>query len=65
MKRFVFDFDLDIWMQDVEIEADDYDKALEELLNMSVKELVENGYIKDYNIKELDCQEYDSFMEEE
>jgi len=64
MKRFVFDFSLDIWMQNVEIEAKDYEKAKEKLLNMSVDEILEEGYLKDFAIKEVDCEEYEDLLEE-
>ena len=59
MKVFTFDFDLDAWIQDIEIEAEDYDEAKEKLLQMSVEELIENGYIKDYDISNLDYEKID------
>lgn len=57
MKTFVFDFDLDAWIQDLEIEAENIDEAKEKLLNMSVEDLIENGYVKDFDIRQIDCNE--------
>ncbi len=57
MSKFVFDFTLDIWMQCVEIEAKNYEEAKEKLLNMSVDEILEEGYLKDYDLKQIDCEE--------
>lgn len=49
-----FDFSLDAWIQNVEIEADDIEEAKEKLNKMSLEDLVEEGYVKDFNIKDLD-----------
>ena len=49
-----FDFSLFAWIQNVEIEADDIEEAKEKLNKMSLEELVEEGYVKDFNIKDLD-----------
>lgn len=65
MKRFVFDFSLDIWMQDVIIEAESYEEAKEKLLNVTPLEIVACGYCKDFNIKDLDCEEYEDLLSEE
>lgn len=65
MKRFVFDFDLDIWMQNIVIEADNYEEAKKQLLEITAEELVEKGYVKDFNIKEIDCEEYEDDLSEE
>lgn len=54
MKVFTFDFDLDAWIQDIEIEAEDLEEAKEQLFNMSLSELIENGYVKDFDIRNLD-----------
>ena len=57
MKKFRFDFSLDIWMQDIDIEAETYDEALHQLTMMAAEEIVKQGYVKDYSIKDLDCEE--------
>lgn len=55
MKKFAFDFDLDLWLQNVVIEAENEDEAKRILLNMSVNDLLDQGYVKDYDIKQVDC----------
>lgn len=40
-----FDFNLQAWIQDVEIEADSIEEAEEKLYKMTVQELIEAGYI--------------------
>lgn len=57
MKTYVFDFMLSAWVQQVEIEANSYEEA-EQLLNeMSVSEIAREGYIKESNITNIDCEE--------
>lgn len=55
MKKFAFDFDLDLWVQDVVIEAENEEKARRILLQMNVNTLLDQGYVKDYDIKQVDC----------
>lgn len=57
MPKYICDFDLDCWVQDIEIEANSKEEAKEKLLSMSVEELVEKGYIKDFSISDLDIEE--------
>ena len=40
-----FDFNLQAWIQDVEIEADSIEEAEEKLYRMTVEELIEAGYV--------------------
>ena len=40
-----FDFNLQAWIQDVEIEADSIEEAENKLYGMTVQELIEAGYI--------------------
>lgn len=56
MKTFKFDFNVDAWIQEVEIDAENYEEAKEKLLQMSLQELVENGYIKDFGLKQIDYE---------
>lgn len=65
MPKYKFDFMLNIWLQDVEIEAESYDKAEEVLYNMDVEDLIEEGYIKDYSLTEIDCEEEEDDEDEE
>jgi hypothetical protein len=56
MPMFKFDFDLDAWIQDLEIPADSLEEAKEKLCKMSVADLIDYGYVKDFNIKDLDYE---------
>lgn len=56
MPMFKFDFDLDAWIRDLEIPADSLEEAKEKLCKMSVADLIDYGYVKDFNIKDLDYE---------
>lgn len=49
-----FNFNLETWMRGVEVEAESYDKALEELYKMTLTELLENGYDDETSITDID-----------
>ena len=51
---YTFDFDLDAWVTGIEIEADSIEEAKEKLNEMSISDIVDEGFIKDFNIKDLD-----------
>ena len=55
MKKFIFDFSVDAWIKGVEIEADTYEEAEEELHRHALEELIEKGYVKDSSISNIDC----------
>lgn len=57
MKKFRFDFSIDVWIQCLEIEAKNYESAKKKLLEMSLYEVCEEGCIKDYDYKNIDCEE--------
>lgn len=57
MPKYVLDFDLDIWIQNVEIDAENEEEAKNKLFKMSAEDIVNNGYAKDFNINELDIEE--------
>ena len=66
MKKFSFDFSLDAWIQNVEVEAKTLEEAKDILRQMSIDEMLETGYVKssdiedlDYEIEEDDYSEYD------
>ena len=48
--KFKFDFSVDAWIQDVEIEAATEEEAIAKLGHMSLYEIIEEGYVKDFNI---------------
>lgn len=64
MVKVLFDFDLDLWIQDVEVEATSIEEAKEILYNMSVSDMIESGYIKDYTIRDVDFYIEDADDEE-
>lgn len=57
MPTYVFDFNLSAWIQNVEIEADSYEDAVEKLNRMSAADLIDEGYIKNTDITDIDCEE--------
>lgn len=56
MGKFVFDFDLDVWLRNVEVEANSLEEAQEKLYSMSIEEMIESGYVKDTYINDLDVE---------
>lgn len=54
MKKFIFDFDLDAWVRSLEIMADSKDEALDELYSMSIEDLIDQGYVKYFDLKNVD-----------
>ena len=67
MPRYKFDFLLNIWMQDVEIEADNYEEAEELLYEMTSSDILREGYEKQSDITDLDVEEIeeDNYFEED
>ena len=57
-----FNFNLNAWIQDVEIEADSFEEAENKLYRMDVQELIEAGYI---NTSDLDDVEGEVIEEDE
>ena len=52
-----FDFNLDAWIQNLEIEADSEEQAKEKLMSMSLEDMVEAGaYMKDFNVETVDTE---------
>lgn len=64
-KKFVFDFDLDLWIKNLEIEADNLEEAKEKLCDMSVRDIIDNASIRDFSISTLDCSVEDDDEEED
>lgn len=54
MPKYDFNFSLDAWVKSLEIEADSLEEAKEKLNEMSISDIVDEGFIKDFNIKDLD-----------
>ena len=55
MKTFTFDIDVDAWISNIEIDAEDYEEAVEKLNSMTLDDIVSEGYVHNFEIKELDC----------
>ena len=51
---FSFDLSVDAWIKGIEIEADSEKEAMDELSSMSLSELVENGFVKDFSLSDID-----------
>ena len=51
-----FDFNLQAWIQDVEIEADSIEEAEEKLYRMTVAELIEAGYIHTSDLDDVESE---------
>lgn len=69
-KWYNFDFSIDAWIQNLEIQADSFEEAKEMLLDKRLSELIEEGYVKDYEIRDLeytvdDPNEYDEDIDED
>ena len=56
MAKYSFDFNLQAWIQDVEIEADSYEEAESKLYRMTVEELIEAGYIHTSDLDDVDVE---------
>ena len=57
-KTFLFDISVDAWIRNIEIEADSYEEALQELRLMSLEELIDKGFVKDFDISNIGVEEY-------
>lgn len=51
--RVNFDLAVDAWLTEIEIEAESYEAAKSELLKMSLSELLEVGYEKDFSLSDI------------
>ena len=54
--KFNLDFSVDAWIQGVDIEAKDEKEALEKLSQMSLKDILDEGYVKDFSIPAEDFE---------
>ena len=60
MPTYTFDFNLEAWIDGLEIEADSEEEAFEKLRTMSFEDIVDQGYCKRHDISDIDvdCDEY-------
>lgn len=52
--KMKFDFMLNLWLQDVEVEGDSEEECLENLRRMTAEEILEHAIIKDSDIDDVD-----------
>jgi hypothetical protein len=64
-KKYIFDFVCEAWVQCLEVEADNLDEAKEKLGKMSLEDMIDEGYIKDTAIKDLDYEVEEEIDEDE
>lgn len=55
MKKFNFSIDVDSWLE-IDVEANTSKEAKEKLMGMSLEELIEEGYVKGFDITDIDCE---------
>ena len=56
MAKYSFDFNLQAWMRNVEIEADSYEEAESKLYKMTAEELIEAGYIQTSDLEDVEVE---------
>lgn len=54
--KVILDFNLSAWIKGVEIEATSYEDAVSKLHQMSLDEILETGFSKDFTIDDVDGQ---------
>lgn len=54
--KVVLDFNLNAWIKGVEVEATSYEDAVAKLHQMSLDEILETGFSKDFTISDVDGQ---------
>lgn len=55
--KYKFNFNLNAWIDMLEIEADNEEEAYEKLHNLSINDIIENGNVHDYEIDDIDVEE--------
>lgn len=54
--KFKFNFSVDAWIQNVEIDAATEEEAKAKLINMDLADLVDEGYVKDFTVDDIDTE---------
>lgn len=54
--KVILDFNLNAWIKGVEVEATSYEDAVSKLHQMSLEEIFETGFSKDFTIDNVDGQ---------
>ena len=55
--KYKFNFNLNAWIDMLEIEADNEEEAYEKLHDLSINDIIENGNVHDYEIDDIDVEE--------
>lgn len=56
MPKYTFDFNLSLWIRNLEIDAESEDAARKVLNEMSVEDILDEGTVKDTDITSLDVE---------
>ena len=56
MPTYTFDFNLEAWIRGLEIEADSYEEAVQQLNNLSLDDIASEGYVQDISITDIDYE---------
>lgn len=51
--RIRYDFSVDAWIKGVEVDGVDSGDCQDQLYNMTLSELIDEGYVKDFTIKDI------------
>lgn len=54
MPKFEFDFSVDAWITNLSIEADSKEEALEKLRSYSLDDIILEGYVKNFELKDIE-----------
>ena len=65
MPTYTFDFNLEAWINGLEIEADSEEEAFEKLRTMSFEDIVDQGYCKRHDISDIDVESDDDYPEDD
>ena len=60
--KFRFNFNLEVWMDGIEIEAKSEEEAIEQLYKMSVREYFEEGYDRESDISDVESEVIEKSM---
>lgn len=56
MKTYIFNLSADLWLTNLEIEADSEEEAREILYQMNARELIASALIKDMSLSNIDIE---------
>lgn len=65
MPTYTFNFDLDAWIRNIEIEADSEEEAMEKLNAMKFEDIVDQGYCSMFDIENVDVESDEEYDEDD